>query len=484
VITSRRRFRLIGLYVLSDVMAILWSYLSSYYLRFQTVIPVDPAKGIPSFWNYAAVFPIFLAVHLLIFYFQGFYKSKLRRAKIDDFLYIILNAVLTIVVVFSILNYFYNYSQGRAPLYRMTFKLSHGFLVLYFIAVIVWLSFLRTQLFFVMKRRYARGFNLTNVVVVGAGEMGRTVAQKLMTYRDLGFRVKGFLDDEKPAGKILDVDGDTVPVLGGLNELGRVIEEQGISEVFVALDFSNYPKILEVFQVVHKYPVMVRLIPDLFQLLTLKANVQDLDGFPVITIDDVPIRGMAQVVKRTTDIGASTIALVFLSPLFLIVAVLVKLTSRGPVFYHQERMGLDGRRFVIHKFRTMICDAEKATGPVFCEPGDPRMTRLGRILRKYSIDEIPQFVNVLKGEMSLIGPRPERPSFVREFTEKIPKYMLRHKIKAGITGWAQVHGLRQDADIEKRLEYDFFYMQNWSLGLDIKILWMTFRKGFIDRSVE
>jgi exopolysaccharide biosynthesis polyprenyl glycosylphosphotransferase len=229
---------------------------------------------------------------------------------------------------------------------------------------------------------------------------------------------------------------------------------------------------------------MVRLIPDLFQLLTLKANVQDLDGFPVITIDDVPIRGMAQVVKRTTDIVVSALALVFLSPLFLIVAVLVKLTSRGPVFYHQERMGLDGRRFVIHKFRTMICDAEKMTGPVFCEPGDPRMTRLGRVLRKYSIDEIPQFVNVLKGEMSLIGPRPERPSFVREFTEKIPKYMLRHKIKAGITGWAQVHGLRQDADIEKRLEYDFFYMQNWSLGLDIKILWMTFRKGFIDRSVD
>jgi Undecaprenyl-phosphate glucose phosphotransferase len=484
VITGRR-FRLIGLYVLSDVIAILVSFFYSYLFRFYAyIIPVDPAKGVPAFRNYVAVFPLFLAVHLLIFYFQGFYKSKLRRAKIDDFLYIILNAVLTILVVFSILNYIYNYSQGGAPLYRMTFKLSHGFLAVYFVVVIFMLAFLRTQIFFLMKRRYARGLNLTNVVVVGAGEMGRVVTQKLFTYRDLGFRVKGFVDDDRAAGEILEVDGGRVPVLGGLKDLGRVIEEQGIGEVFIALDLSNYAKILEAFQVAHKHPVLVRIVPDLFQLLTLKANIQDLDGFPVITIDDVPIRGLAQVVKRTTDIVVSALALVILSPLILVVAVLVKLTSRGPVFYHQERMGLDGRRFVIHKFRTMICDAEKTTGPVFCGPGDPRMTRVGRVFRRYSIDELPQFVNVLKGEMSLIGPRPERPNFVREFTDKIPKYMLRHKVKAGITGWAQVHGLRQDTEIDKRLEYDFYYIQNWSLGLDIKIMWMTLRKGFIDRNVE
>ncbi len=167
----------------------------------------------------------------------------------------------------------------------------------------------------------------------------------------------------------------------------------------------------------------------------------------------------------------------------LIIAVLIKLTSRGPVFYHQERVGLDGRRFVIHKFRTMVCDAEKETGPVMTDTDDPRITRLGRFLRKYSIDEVPQLVNVLKGEMSLIGPRPERPEFVQEFREKIPKYMLRHKVKSGLTGWAQVHNLRQDTSIEKRLEYDFYYIQNWSFALDIKILWMTLRKGFIDKNM-
>jgi Undecaprenyl-phosphate glucose phosphotransferase len=484
-VIAERRFRIIGLYVLSDVVAILVSYFYSYLFRFYAyIIPVDPAKGVPPFRNYAAVFSLFLVVHLVIFYFQGFYKSKLRRAKIDDFLYIILNAVLTIVIVFSILNYLYNYSQGPAPTFHVNFKLSHGFLAVYFFVVIFMLAFLRTQIFFLMKRRYARGLNLTNVVVVGAGEMGRVVAQKLFTYRDLGFRVKGFVDDERPAGESVEVDGGRVPVLGGLKDLGRVIEEQGVDEVFIALDLSNYAKILEAFQAAHKHPVMVRIVPDLFQLLTLKSNIQDLDGFPVITIDDVPIRGLAKAVKRAIDVVVAALALVVLSPLILIVSVLVKLTSRGPVFYHQERMGLDGRRFVIHKFRTMIIDAEKATGPVFCEPGDRRITRLGRVLRKYSVDEIPQLANVLRGEMSLIGPRPERPAFVREFTDKIPKYMLRHKIKAGMTGWAQVHGLRQDAAIEKRLEYDFYYIQNWSVGLDIKILWMTLRKGFIDRSVE
>jgi len=482
-VISEKRLRLVGLFVLSDSLAILVSYFYSYLFRFYAyIIPVDPARGIPPLRSYIAVFPLFLAVHLGIFYLQGFYKSKLRRAKIDDFLYVTLNAFLTILVSFSFLNYLYNYSQGQVPLYRMTFKLSHGFLAVYFVSVIFIILIFRNQIYFFMKRRYSRGLNLTNVVIVGAGDMGRMIAQKLRTFKDLGFRIKGFLDDEKKAGETIDVDGG-VRVLGSLADLGAVVEEHSISEVYVALDFERYPRILETFQIVTKYPVTVRLVPDLFQLLTLKANVQDLDGFPVITIDDVPLKGGRQFVKRATDAVVSALLLVLLSPVLLIVAILIKLTSKGPVFYHQERVGLDGRSFVIHKFRTMVCDAEKLTGPVMSERDDPRITKIGRFLRKYSIDEIPQLVNVLTGQMSLIGPRPERPTFVLDFREKIPKYMLRHKVKSGITGWAQVHNLRQDTSIEKRLEYDFYYIQNWSFGLDIKILWMTLRKGFIDKNM-
>ncbi len=478
-----KQLRLIGLFVLSDCLAILFSYFYSYLFRFYAyIIPVDPARGIPPLRSYVIVFPLFLAVHLGIFYLQGFYRKRLRRARIDDFIYASINGILTILVVFSVLNYLYNYSQGQAPIYRMAFKLSHGFLAVYFVTVIFVILIFRNQVYFFMKRRYARGLNLTNVLVVGAGDLGKTVAQKLAGFRDLGFRVVGFVDDAVPKGTEIGVNGG-VKVLGTLDELGSVVEGQGVSEVYVALDFYHYAKIVETFRIIDKYPVHVRLIPDLFQLLTLKANVQDLDGFPVISIDEVPLRGAPELVKRATDTIISALFLIVFAPFMLVVALLVKLTSRGPVFYHQERISLDGRRFVIHKFRTMVLDAEKATGPVMSDKDDPRITRLGRSLRKYSIDELPQFVNVLRGEMSLIGPRPERPEFVQEFRERIPKYMLRHKVKPGITGWAQVHNLRQDTSIEKRLEYDFYYIQNWSFTLDIKILWMTLRKGFIDRNM-
>jgi len=479
----RQRSGLIGIFLLCDVIAILTSYFYSYGFRFFTyIIPVNPEKGIPPLRSYVYVFPLFLVVHLAIFFFQGFYRTRLKRTQIDDFFLITLNTGLTILIIQALLGYLNTYSQGAAPLFRVDFKLSHWFLAVYFVVVILMVSFLRNQVYFFMKRRYARGMNLKNVIIVGAGEMGRSVAQKLARYKDLGFVVKGFLDDGLQEGETIAVDGG-VPVLGSLDRLESILQNQDISDVYVALDLNNYDKILKTLSVINKYVVNVRLVPDLFQLLTLRARIEDLDGFPVISVDEPPLRGMMLVVKRLMDVAAAVAVLVLFSPFWLLIALLIKLTSKGPVLYHQERMGLDGKRFIMHKFRTMICDAESRTGPVMCTPDDPRITRLGRILRKFSLDEIPQLINVLKGEMSLVGPRPERPVFVKDFREKIPKYMLRHKVKSGLTGWAQVHGLRQDTPIDKRLEYDFYYIQNWSLSLDLKILWKTLRRGFIDRSL-
>jgi exopolysaccharide biosynthesis polyprenyl glycosylphosphotransferase len=489
-VITRNRARLVGLFVASDIIAIVVSYVWSYLLRFHPYIaphifPVDPTKGTPTLGSYLVVLPFYIAAHLTIFYFQGFYKSRLRRTKLDDFFYISLNAALTIIVAIAALNTVIGYTpSGRAMLAGHPLeKPSRAFLIIYFLGVVFMISILRNQIYYVMKRRFKRGLNLQNVLIVGAGEMGLTVAQKLLQVKDLGFVVKGFLDNDLPPGDTVPVDGG-VAVLGRVEDIGRVIEDLNIQEVYVTLGLTNYGKILETLQLAQKYPVNIRLIPDLFQLLTLKANIQDLDGYPVISIDDVPLRGARLVLKRITDAVLSAIGLVLLAPVVLIVAVLIKLTSRGPVFYHQERVGNDGRRFVVHKFRTMVLDAEEATGPVMSSPDDPRITRLGRFLRKYSVDEFPQLVNILKGEMSLVGPRPERPEFVKEFTEKIPKYMLRHKVKSGLTGWAQVHGLRQGTSIEKRLEYDFYYIQNWSFALDLKILWMTLRKGFIDKTLS
>ncbi len=215
--------------------------------------------------------------------------------------------------------------------------------------------------------------------------------------------------------------------------------------------------------------------------MALRAGVEDLDGIPVISLAETPIQGWNWVQKRTMDICVSAALLALATIPFAVVAVLIKLTSKGPVFYAQERMGLDGKPFTIYKFRSMREDAEKETGPVWANPNDPRRTPLGSILRRLSIDELPQLYNVLRGDMSLVGPRPERPRFVLEFKERIPKYMLRHKVKSGMTGWAQVNGWRGNTSIEKRIEHDLYYIANWTLGLDIKILWLTFWRVFLHR---
>jgi len=480
----RQRSGLVGIYILSDVTAILLAYFWAYGFRFYGyLLPVDPEKGVPALKSYIVLLPLFLLTHILIFYLQGFYKTRLKRTRVDDFVYITLNAVFSVLIVFSFLNTMVAYGQGLSSLIPENFTISRLFLLIYLISVIFMITVLRHQIYFVMKRRYAKGLNLKNVLIVGAGKMGQAVAQKLLDYKDMGFIVRGFLDDSLPVGEEVPVDGG-LPVLGTVGDLEPVLERGDISEVYVALDLSNYSQILETLKIVDRFIVNVRLIPDLFQMLTLKARIEDLDGFPVISIDEPPLKGLMLFLKRCVDVIVSTLVLLLLLPLWLFFALLIKLTSRGPVLYRQERVGMDGSKFVMLKFRTMVSDAEQKTGPVMCSPGDPRITPLGRVLRMLSLDEIPQLINVLKGEMSVIGPRPERPVFVQDLRDRIPKYMLRHKVKSGITGWAQVHGLRQDADFDKRLEYDFYYIQNWSPALDFKILWKTLRKGFIDRSVS
>jgi Undecaprenyl-phosphate glucose phosphotransferase len=245
----------------------------------------------------------------------------------------------------------------------------------------------------------------------------------------------------------------------------------------VALPLEAHRKMLRILQVVSRECVEVKLVPDILQYATLRASIEDVDGTPVINLSQVPLQGWSSLIKRSMDVVLSLPALAVLVPLLPAVAALVWLEDRGPIFYRQERMGLDGKGFMILKFRSMRVDAESSTGPVWATKDDPRRTRVGRYLRRWSLDELPQLWNVLKGEMSLIGPRPERPAFVQEFKHKIPQYMLRHRVRSGITGWAQVHGWRGNTSIKKRIQYDLYYIENWSLKLDFKILWMTVRKG-------
>ena len=266
-------------------------------------------------------------------------------------------------------------------------------------------------------------------------------------------------------------------MLGPLNRVGELIAEEKIDQVYIALPLEAHKKTLRILQSVGRECVEIRLVPDVLQYAALKATLEDLDGTPVINLSQVPLQGWSSLGKRVMDIGVASTAMLVLLPAFPIVALALWMEDHGPLFYRQERMGLDGRPFMMIKFRSMRVNAEASTGPVWAIKDDPRRTNVGTFLRHWSLDELPQLWNVLRGDMSIIGPRPERPAFVREFKHKIPQYMLRHRVKSGITGWAQVHGWRGNTSIRKRIQYDLYYIENWSLKLDLKILWMTFRHG-------
>ena len=472
--------KIIGYFFLSDLIALIISFFGAFFFRFySTLIPAP--KGIPSFYSYLLIFPLFVFLHLFIFYLQGFYKIKVKRNRLDEFFVIFINSVITIAIVVGILSYLHTYSSGPKPLFRIDFQISHLFLITYFIFFISFTLLSRNQVHAFIKRSYEKGHNLRRVLIIGAGEQGKSIAKKLTEYQTLGYKIVGYLDNHK---KISENVIENLKIIGKINDLNSVLEKENINEIFITLPLEEAKEIINVIKIANNHIVNVRLVPDLLQYITLRASIEDLDGIPIININDVPLQGWRSVVKRIMDIVISFIALVITSPLFLIISILIKLTSKGPVFYNQERVGMDGKPFMMHKFRTMVPDAEKETGPVMAKPDDPRLTKFGKFLRKFSLDELPQLFNVLKGEMSLVGPRPERPYFVKKFREHIPQYMLRHKVKSGITGWAQVHGLRQNTPFDKRVEYDLYYIENWSLILDLKILWMTLKKGFIDKTAR
>jgi exopolysaccharide biosynthesis polyprenyl glycosylphosphotransferase len=327
----------------------------------------------------------------------------------------------------------------------------------------------------VMRRH---GFDTTRVLIVGAGEAGQIVLEKIQHAPELGYRVVGFVDDESPAESI-----GGVPVLGRLDDVPRLVETYQLPEIIIAAPGLNQRDLLELVTGVPGRKVNIKVFPDIFQIMSSEVTTSDLAGLPMMQVRDVALRGWNLRLKRALDVVVSAIAIVALSPLLMLLALLIKLGSRGErVFYVQERVGLDSKPFQLVKFRSMRGDAEENSGPVWASPDDPRKTRLGSLMRRWSLDELPQLVNVLTGEMSLVGPRPERPYFVEQFSQRIPRYAERHNEKAGVTGWAQVNGLRGQTSIEERTKYDVFYVEHWSLAFDIKILLKTIGAIFRDRN--
>ena len=474
----RRYNRLLVLFhVLSDAFLAISAFIIAYTLRFHGgFIPIT--KGTPPLRQYINILPFIAALVPLAFNLQGLYRLRRGRSRVDDFFAVFVGSILAVVFGIVATLYVQTYFAPTAARARGIWEVSQ----------VVWAIFLvlNTMLTFasrelvreVLERRWRAGIGLKRILIAGSSELGRLVADKILEHRELGYQIVGFVDDRTP-GDHLGYRG--LPLLGSLSEAPEIAEREAIDHLYVALPPEQHVKMLELIENTSQEMIDVKVVPDLLQVIALRARLEDLDGVPVININDVPLQGFNSALKRLIDIAISAVALVAVTIPLALIAAVVKLTSRGPVFYMQERMGLDGKPFMIHKFRSMYVDAEAESGPVFASHDDPRRTPFGRFLRRTNIDELPQLWNVLKGEMSIVGPRPERPLFVKEFKDKIPHYMLRHKVKAGITGWAQVNGWRGNTSIEKRIEYDLYYIENWSVRLDLKIMWLTLVKGFFQK---
>jgi Undecaprenyl-phosphate glucose phosphotransferase len=458
----RKSRRVAAVLLASDLVATFLALAGAYFLRFRAeIVPVT--KGIPDASSYYRLFPLIALLWPLVFYFYGLYQIRRNRSRVDEGLAVLVATGLSTILL-----------AGLATFYR-GFSYSRLVLLLFFGLDVLFVFAGRTAIRRYLEEAWRHGVGVRRVLVVGAGRLGKAVVDKFLEHPEAGLRAVGFVDDDdaKRGGAYRDL-----PVLGTTADVARIVEAEGVDSVFLALPLEAHRTMLTVLKEVGRTVADVHVVPDLLQYITFRAGVEDLDGLPVVHLTQVPLSGWLSLVKRALDVGISAGALSLLSPLLAGIAVAIRLSDRGPVFYRQRRMGLDGRPFDILKFRSMVVGAEEGLGPTWASPEDPRRTRLGAFLRRWSLDELPQLVNVFKGEMSLVGPRPERPEFVREFKEKFPQYMLRHRVRAGITGWAQVHGWRGNTSLSKRIEYDLYYIDNWSLALDIKILWMTLRHGF------
>ena len=468
---------LIAIFVVVDVLCTDLAWIAAYYLRFhfapltEGLLPVT--KGVPFFSRYLLLVPLISLLWPAILYFHGMYQLKRERSRIDEVFGILVSVLIGTALVIGFTTYvrvYYRYQPEVAPLWEYARGVFGVFIVLDIIALAAGRWALRNYL----QRMWAAGHNVQRVLVAGGGELAQRVAETLLAHRELGYRVVGMVTDRSgPSGV------GSLPVLGTLDETMQVALTHQVDQLYIALPLEEHASLLRLIKSVSNECLDIKVVPDLVQYATMKAALEDIDGIPIISLNEVPLRGWNSMVKRIMDVLIAFVALLAAAPLFALIALLIKWKGgKGRVFLRQERMTLDGKTFQIFKFRTMVDEAERDTGPVWASPEDPRRTPVGIVLRRFNLDELPQLINVVLGDMSLVGPRPERPPFVQQFKERIPQYMLRHRVKSGITGWAQVNGWRGNTSIEKRIEYDLFYIENWSLLLDLKILVLTLFRGF------
>lgn len=464
---NMRHFNRLILFI--DAVLLILSLYLSWFMRFQTGL-FDVEGTTLTLTEYMRPTVLLIPLYLVAYHVFGIYKPYRTKSVLDEWMNLTKANLVGFILFLGYLYIVRNIHYSRVLL---------GVFLVFSIAFSI-----GSRVVLRLSLRYLRrsGRNKKHVVLAGIGDLAEEYASRIMTNMRWGYEIAGIFDD-RLQGKMVHLAGHRIPYLGKFEGMENYLHEHGIDEVIITLPLADYQYLKGVVNICEKTGVFTRIIPDYTSVIPTRAQVDDFDGLPIINIRHIPLNDVVlRSLKRIFDVIVSLMGLLIISPFMLLMAVLVKLTSPGPVLYHQTRVGYNKKNFEMYKFRSMIVQDKAEEKEKWTRRGDPRVTKIGKWLRRTSMDELPQLFNVLRGEMSLVGPRPERPQFVDRFMEDIPKYMVKHLVRPGITGWAQVHGLRGDTSIRRRIEYDLYYIENWSMMLDFKILALTFFKGIVNRN--
>ncbi|SHH34084.1 undecaprenyl-phosphate glucose phosphotransferase [Tepidibacter thalassicus] len=454
------------LLVLLDVVSIIMSFLISWYIRFESGL-IKVGIGHLSFKEYIVPVLTVIPIYLSIYSFLNLYTIRRFKNVYEEFLNILISNMLGLFILATMLFLIKQVHYSRYLLLIFTFNT--------IIITTIERGFIRAFLRIIRKK----GYNLKHSLIVGCSELTVEFLKRIERNKHWGYSVEGILDDNRNLG--YKVKG--INIIGKIYDLERYLEGHYIDEVIITLSIKEYEKLKWVIGICEKMGVRTQIIPDYYKYIPARPYVEEIEGLPIINIRHVPLDNIFnKTIKRLLDLVVSVVAIILFSPIMIIISVIIKLTSSGPIIFKQERVGLNRKIFNMYKFRSMRVQKKEEEKIQWTTKDDPRKTKFGSFIRKTSMDELPQLFNVIKGDMSIIGPRPERPYFVDKFKEEIPKYMIKHQVRPGITGWAQVNGLRGDTSITKRIEYDLYYIENWSIWFDIKILCLTVFKGFINKN--
>ncbi len=465
------------LHVVFDGLLVALSFLVSYYIRFESSLTrlsffdLMTELGISakylSLIDYAQMLYYLIPGYLIIYYACKLYTPKRSKNRFVD-LGNLFKANVIGLVYFTFLLYL-----------RGEIHISRKFLFVFFVLNIVFDYLFRLLVANLLMLFRKRGYNIKHIVLVGYSRVAERYINRIKANPQWGYYIHGILDNRKAAGTTYK----GIQVIGTIDQLESILADNKLDEIAITIRIEDYPILENIARICEKSGVHTKFIPDYHNIIPTKPYTEDLDGLPVINIRNVPLSNFTnKLLKRMMDIIGAMAALTIFSIPMLLIALIIKVTSPGPLIFSQVRVGLHNKEFKMYKFRSMRVQSVTQEMKAWTTANDPRITRIGRFIRKTSIDELPQLFNVLKGDMSLIGPRPERPFFVEKFKEEIPRYMIKHQVRPGMTGWAQVHGYRGDTSINSRIEHDLYYIENWTLSLDIKIIIMTFFNGFVNKN--